>query len=129
MNTAWHTLANKYFMQVLLFCFVLTGAYCLVYWNQYNEIPWTFINIVFQFVNIFRQTTLDKFFTQLNWVIGITLIFAATRLPEFSIILSIATPICIIYPKEVYKFIKQSVEAILMYNHIATGSYYLLHCM
>ena len=100
---------NKLDLQVLLFGFVLIGTYCLVHWSQYKEIPWKPAFIAFiQIFTILRNNTCNNLIGSM----GTILILLATRLPEVSIILLIV----IFYPKSVYKFIKQSVEAILMHN-------------
>ena len=102
---------HKFFS--VLFCgwiLVLCTSYWMMGTDWYYKMLWITVCIILEVVmgpsflmhNLDEQTT----FTRINWVVGITLILSATRLPECSLFLSIVTCICIKYPDKVYKLIK-----------------------
>ena len=111
-----------FYMQVrkrFVALYLLFGGWFVVlyifYWmmgkDYYYKMLWFAVCIVLEVVmgpSFLTQDTLDEqtTFTRINWVVGITLIFSATRLPEYSILLSIVTTICIKYPEEIYNLLK-----------------------
>ena len=50
----------------------------------------------------------NKLIMVFNWIIGIILVFSATQLPEYSVLLCIAICICIKYPRQIYNYMSNA---------------------